>query len=84
MDAETGEVIWQERVGGKHWASPVLAEGRIYFLSEEGETIVVEPGREYKELARNRLDEHTQASMAVSGGRFFIRTAEHLWAIGLQ
>ncbi|MCB9385769.1 MAG: PQQ-binding-like beta-propeller repeat protein [Bryobacterales bacterium] len=82
MDAETGEVIWQERVGGKHWASPVLAEGRIYFLSEEGETIVIEPGREYKELARNRLEEHTQASMAVSGGRFFIRTAEHLWAIG--
>ena len=82
MDATTGEVIWQERVGGKHWASPVLAGGRLYFLSEEGETIVVQVGREYKELARNRLDEHTQASMAVSGGRFYIRTADHLWAIG--
>ena len=84
MDAETGEVIWQSRVDGKHWASPVLAEGRIYFLSEEGETTVIEAAREYKELARNRLDEHTQASMAVSGGRFFIRTAEHLWAIGAE
>ncbi len=82
MDATTGEVIWQERVGGKHWASPVLAGGRLYFLSEEGETIVTQVGREYKELARNRLDEHTQASMAVSGGRFYIRTADHLWAIG--
>lgn len=82
MDAETGEVIWQERVGGKHWASPVLAEGRIHFLSEEGETTVIQAGREYNELARNRLDEHTQASMAVSGGRFYIRTADHLWAIG--
>jgi len=82
MDATTGEVIWQERVGGKHWASPVLAGGRLYFLSEEGETIVIQVGREYKELARNRLDEHTQASMAVSGGRFYIRTADHLWAIG--
>jgi outer membrane protein assembly factor BamB len=84
MDAETGEVIWQERVGGQHWASPVLAEGRIYFLSEEGETIVIESGREYKEIARNRLDEHTQASMAVSGGRLYIRTAQHLWAIGTK
>jgi len=82
MDATTGEVIWQERVGGKHWASPVLAGGRLYFLSEEGETIVIQVGREYKELARNRLDEHTQASMAVSGERFYIRTADHLWAIG--
>ena len=82
MDAGTGEVIWQERVGGQHWASPVLAAGRIHFLSEEGETTVIQAGRDYKELARNRLDEHTQASMAVSGGRLYIRTANHLWAIG--
>jgi outer membrane protein assembly factor BamB len=81
MDATSGVVVWQERVGGSHWASPVLADGRIYFLSEAGETIVIEPGREYKELARSSLDEHTQASMAVSGGRLFIRTARHLWAI---
>ena len=82
MDAETGDVIWQERVGGTHWASPVLADGRIYFLSEEGESTVIRPGRDYDELARNGLDEHTQASMAVSGGRLYIRTADHLWAIG--
>lgn len=82
MDAETGEVIWQERLGGTHWASPVLADGRIYFLSEAGETIVIQAGREYMELARNPLDEHTQASMAVSGGRLYIRTENHLWAIG--
>jgi len=82
MDAKTGEVIWQQRVGGNHWASPVLADGRIYFLSEDGETIVIEAGRAYKELARNQLGRHTQASMAVSGGRLFLRTAEELWAIG--
>ena len=82
MNAETGGVIWQNRVGGTHWASPVLADGRIHFLSEEGETTVIQAGREYRELARNPLDEHTQASMAVSGGRFYIRTAKHLWAIG--
>lgn len=82
MDAETGEVIWQSRVGGQHWASPVLADGRIYFLSEEGETVVIEPGREFKELARSSLGEHTQSSIAVSGGRLYIRTAENLWAIG--
>ena len=60
----------------------ILAEGRIHFLSEEGETTVIQASREYKELARNRLDEHTQASMAVSDGRLYIRTASHLWAIG--
>ena len=82
MDARTGAVIWQERVGGTHWASPVLADGRIYFLSEEGETTVIQTGREFKELTRNRLDEHTQASMAVSKGRLYIRTEKFVWAIG--
>lgn len=82
MDARTGAVIWQARVGGSHWASPVFADGRIYFLSEEGETIVIGTGREYNEIARNRLDQHTQASMAVSRGRFYIRTVGDLWAIG--
>ena len=82
MEASTGEVMLQARVGGSHWASPVFADGRIYFLSEEGGTIVIGTGREYTEIARNRLDQHTQASMAVSGGRFFIRTAGDLWAIG--
>lgn len=81
MDAATGSVIWQERVGGTHWASPVLVDGRIYFLSEDGETTVIQTGREFRELARNRLEEHTQASMAVSDRRFYIRTANHLWAI---
>lgn len=82
MDAKTGAVIWQARVGGQHWASPVLAGGRIHFLSEEGESVVIKIGREYEELMRNRLEQHTQASMAVSGGRFYIRTAGDLWAIG--
>lgn len=82
MDAKTGDVIWQARVGGQHWASPILAGGKIYFLSEEGETVVIETGRRYKEIARNRLDQRTQASIAVSRGRFYIRTASDLWAIG--
>ena len=82
MDAKTGELIWQARVGGNHWASPVLAGGKIYFLSEEGETAVIKPGRKFEELARNRLGQHTQASMAVASGRFYIRTATDLWAIG--
>ena len=82
MDAKTGDVIWQARVGGQHWASPILAGGKIYFLSEEGETVVIETGRRYKEIARNRLDQRTQASIAVSRGRFYIRTASELWAIG--
>jgi outer membrane protein assembly factor BamB len=44
LDAKTGELLWQQRLGGEHSASPIYAAGRIYFLSESGEATVIEPG----------------------------------------
>ena len=84
VDALTGEIHWQERLGGNHSASPTFVNGRIYFQNEEGVTVVIEPGTEYRELARNRLDGFTLASMAVSDGALFIRTDTHLYRIEEQ
>lgn len=74
--------FYQGRLGGRYSASPVFADGRIYFLSESGETVVIASGAEFEILARNPLEETCQASMAVSGGRLFIRTDKHLYCIG--
>lgn len=82
LKADTGEVIWQQRMEGTFSASPVAAEGRIYFLSDEGETIVIEAGPLFKVLARNPLEGPVQASPAISRGQIFIRTARNLYAIG--
>jgi len=82
LEAATGKVLWTQRLEGVFSASPVLAAGRAYFLSESGETVVIEPTREFKELARNPLGEACQASPAVSNGRLFIRTQKHLFCIG--
>ena len=82
LDAKTGDVRWTARIGGKHFASPIAAGGRIYFLSQECETTVVEPGREFKVLATNRLDGTCQATPAVSAGRIYLRSKENLYAIG--
>ena len=82
LDARTGEIRWQERLGGNFSASPVFADGRIYFQSEEGVTTVVAPGLEYRELATNELDGAILASMAVADGALFIRTHDHLYRIG--
>ena len=82
LDAESGEVHWQERIRGNYAASPVFADGRIYVQSEEGRTTVLAPGTTYTELATNQLDGLTLASMAVSDGSFFLRTATHLYRIG--
>ena len=81
-DAASGQIVWQQRLGGNYSASPVFVDGRIYFQSEEGVTTVIAPGREFRRLASNRLDGATLASMAVSGGSFFIRSDSHLYRIG--
>jgi outer membrane protein assembly factor BamB len=81
-DARTGQEHWRVRLGGNYSASPVYADGRIYFLSEEGETAVIGPGRQYTPLATNRLDGQALASMAVSAGSIFIRTRTHLYRLG--
>jgi hypothetical protein len=62
----------------------VFADGRIYFQSEEGITTVIAPGREFQRLAVNRVDGATLASMAVSGGSFFIRSHTHLYRISAR
>ncbi|MBM3823222.1 MAG: hypothetical protein FJ404_10110 [Verrucomicrobia bacterium] len=80
--AASGEVIYAERVGGNYSASPVAGAGHIYFLSENGETVVIRQGAEFSVVARNAIQEKTQASMAVSNGRLFIRTAGNLYCIG--
>ena len=65
-----------------HSASPVFADGRIYVLSEDGVTLVLSPGPKFEEVARNSLGETCLASMAVSQGRFYIRSATNLYCIG--
>ena len=82
VDAKTGKEYWRARVGGNHSASPIYADGKIYFLSEEGESVVVAPGQQLKHLATNQLDGRTLASMAVAGGSIFIRSETHLYRIG--
>jgi outer membrane protein assembly factor BamB len=82
MKADTGELLWQQRIGGNFSASPVAAEGRIYFVGDDGETTVIKAGPVFEVLAKNPLDQMVQASPAISRGQIFIRTAQHLFAIG--
>jgi hypothetical protein len=62
-------------------ASPWAADGKVYLLSEEGDTFVIEAGDEYNELAVNSLDELAFASPAVADGALFIRTTTKLYRI---
>ena len=81
LDARTGTILWQQRLGGNYSASPVAADGRIYFLAEEGVATVIAPGKEFRRLAVNHLDGVTLASMAIANGAIFIRSDKHLYRI---
>jgi outer membrane protein assembly factor BamB len=81
LEALTGALLWEQRLGGNFSASPLVAGGKIYFFSEEGKTSVVAPGRAYQLLATNDLGERIMASPAVSGNALFLRTDKALYRI---
>jgi hypothetical protein len=70
------------RLGGTYSASPLYADGRIYFPSEDGSTAVILPGREFRRGATSTLDGALLASMAVSDGSLFVRSDTHLYRLG--
>lgn len=82
FDSRTGKVHWTQRLGGNFSASPVFAEGRIYYQSEEGVTHIVQVGKEFKSLATNDIEERTLATLVPSNGAIFMRSESHLWRIG--
>jgi outer membrane protein assembly factor BamB len=81
--SESGaKLLTQGRAPGNYSASPVSADGRVYFLSEQGDTTVIEAGPNYKVLATNSLGEKCQASPAIAHGQIFIRSEKSLFCIG--
>ena len=84
FNAHTGQRYWMERLPGGHSASPVSADGKVYFVSDKGITTVIEPGTEFKIVASNDLNELVSSSPAISNRQLFIRGNEHLYCIGTE
>jgi hypothetical protein len=84
LNALTGEEHWRERLGGNFSASPLLANGLVYFQNETGEATVVKAGTEFMEVCRNVLGdgERTFASYGVGDAKLLIRSETALHAIG--
>ncbi len=85
FNAKTGERIYETRLagrGGAYSASPVAADGKLYFSSEDGEIFVVKAGAEYELLSTNPMGEVLMATPAISEGVIYVRGLKHLFAIG--
>jgi len=81
LDAITGEQHWQKRLGGNFSASPLFADGRIYFQDEQGQATVIAPGTSFQQLAKNPIEGRTLASYAVADGAIFLRTDTSLYRL---
>ena len=83
FNAETGERVMRARVGGggAFSASPVAADGRLYFTSEDGDVFVVKAGAPYQEIAKNAVGEVIMTTPAISNGTMYIRTMGGMLAI---
>jgi outer membrane protein assembly factor BamB len=90
QDAASGEMIYEKRFepdSGTIWSSPVLADGKLYYVSQSNGVFVVAAGPKYELLAHNTLegdDSRTNASPAVSDGQLFLRTDRNLYCIGAK
>jgi outer membrane protein assembly factor BamB len=81
LEAGSGKQVWHSRIGGTFAASPIYANDRIYFFSQQGKTTVLKPGRSFEQLATNSLPTGFMASPAVSGRALFLRTRTDLYRI---
>jgi outer membrane protein assembly factor BamB len=86
-DTATGARIYQQRVSetaGAFSASPIVAAGRLFLASEDGEIFVVRAGRTYELLASNKIGEILMATPAVAGNTLIVRSQHQLFAFAAR
>ena len=84
IDLEDGSTVWTHRFEGRYSSSPLFSGRYVYFFSHDGLTTVIEPSRDFKIIATNKLDDGFMASPAVSGNSLFVRTRTHLYRLENQ
>jgi outer membrane protein assembly factor BamB len=81
-DAQTGEKYWEQEAESSIYASPVVAEGRVYMIDKEGNTYIYEVASEYKLIGTPALGEKVVCTPAFADGTVYIRGYEHVYSIG--
>jgi outer membrane protein assembly factor BamB len=83
-DAKSGDVLFRQRVAGNYSASPLAADGKLFFCSREGDVTVARASSAWEELSKNHLAGQLMASPAVWGNSLIVRSDSHLYRIGTR
>ena len=81
-NAKAGEILWEKEFDGGFYASPILADGKIYLMDRKGVMHIFKAEKEYVEIAASALGEKSDASPAFADGRVYIRGEKNLYCIG--
>lgn len=81
LSGDLTENVWRERVGGNYSGSPVLVDGKLYCISEEGEVAVIDASPEFKQYGKSPLGDESYATPAVANGRMYLRGFHSLAAL---
>ena len=82
VKAKTGTSLWQKRIGGTFYGSPVCVDDHLYCVNTDGDVVVLRAGEEFEELGTNPLGEVCHSTPAVADGRMYLRTYRHLISLG--
>ena len=85
IDPKTGETFKVGRISGQssYYSSPVAGDGKIYFISQKGELSVISAKKQWEELSKADFAEEVWATPAISEGRIYLRSSDHLYCFGL-
>ena len=84
IDIASGKELWSDRLRGHFSASPIMADGHLYFFSQMGHGYVIKPGKTFQLLASNQLNDGFMASPAVAGKAIYARGKTHVYRIEQQ
>ena len=84
VEARTGRLIWNERIGGTYWASVLSSPGRVYFFAEDGSTTILAASPQFRVLAKNQLNGEIMATPAMTDNALFVRTKTHLYRLQMN
>ncbi len=84
LEPQTGKRLWKQKLARHVSASPVLADGYLYFIDDDAVTHVLKANGEFSVLHRNKLDDECYASPAISQGQILIRGLHNLYCIGVD
>lgn len=83
-ELKTGALVYRERTGTTHSASPVASDGKVYLAGEDGQLLVVRAGRSFELLTRIDMGETVFGTPAIAHGTLYVRTRGHLYAISAE